>query len=682
MRIASTLKRNMAIKKTIEQNQKQLPNSDLLLTLQRTLPQYFDASGNFKLDKFESELKENNIAEARDGYRLNFVGKDYARLQTGQTSETVIVPDNDHNNLPENINSENVFITGDNLEALRHLQNAYTSKIKIIYIDPPYNTGQEFVYNDRFEFNDDKLKTALGYGDAEIERLKSIQGKSSHSAWLTFMYPRVKLAQKLLSDDGIIFVSIDDNEQANLKLLLDDILGEGNFVTTVPRIAKRTSDKGTHFRPTKDYILVYAKNINSLAEFGIEKKIDEKDYNLVESDGRKYKQSGASLYQPSLDSRPNQRYYIEAPDGTLIIPPGSIFPEIKKDGEKIKPFSNGDKVWRWSVDTYLKQKHLLIFTKGSSQNPLLDENGNQSKWNIYPKVYFEDDKGSTLHPEDVIYDFPNSQGTKEINTLDIPFSFAKPTSLIKFLLKLINDENAIILDFFAGSSTTADAVMQLNSEDGGNRKFIMVQWPEITNPDSEARKAKYNTIDEISRERIKRAAKQIKKQQEEARIKGEGQLFNSEYPQLLDLGFKHYRLIEPDVKVIDKIFDFNPNDTKLFELDMVSPFDYPLTNTKGIDTILQTWLIQDGYEFNTHLEQLLVGNYQAQYVKQSAVLYLINSGFTHEALKNLLNKIGKFELVVNTVIVYPYSFNFEQMRELKNNLKNNLDQNITIIERY
>jgi adenine-specific DNA-methyltransferase len=231
----------MAIKKTIEQNQNKLPNSDLLLTLQKTFPQYFDTTGNFKLDKFESELKENNIAEARDGYRLNFVGKDYARLQAGQGSETVFVPDNDHNNLPENINSENVFITGDNLEALRHLQNAYTSKIKIIYIDPPYNTGQEFVYNDRFEFNDDKLKTSLGYGDAEIERLKSIQGKSSHSAWLTFMYPRVKLAQKLLSDDGIIFVSIDDNEQANLKLLLDDILGEGNFVTTVPRIAKRTS---------------------------------------------------------------------------------------------------------------------------------------------------------------------------------------------------------------------------------------------------------------------------------------------------------------------------------------------------------------------------------------------------------------------------------------------------------
>jgi adenine-specific DNA-methyltransferase len=209
----------MAIKKNKEQNQNVHPNTELLQTLKSSLPQYFDSEGNFKLDKFETELKSNNISEARDGYLLSFVGKDYARLQTGQSSENVIVPDVTHNSQPENINSENIFITGDNIEALRHLQNSYIGKIKMVYIDPPYNTGKEFVYNDKFEFNDEKLKSALGYGEAEIERLKSIQGKSSHSAWLTFMYPRLKLAHKLLTDDGVIFVSIDDNEQANLKLL-------------------------------------------------------------------------------------------------------------------------------------------------------------------------------------------------------------------------------------------------------------------------------------------------------------------------------------------------------------------------------------------------------------------------------------------------------------------------------
>lgn len=659
----------MAIKKSIEQNQNVQPNTELLQTLKFTLPQYFDAKGNFKLDKFESELKENNISESRDGYRLGFVGKDYARFLTGQSSETIIIPDINHNTKSENINSNNVFITGDNLEALRHLQNAYSGKIKVIYIDPPYNTGQEFVYNDKFEFSDEKLKTALGYGDAEIERLKAIQGKSSHSAWLTFIYPRLKLAQRLLSNDGIIFVSIDDNEQANLKLLLDDIFGEGNFVATVPRVAKRTSDKGTHFRPTKDYLLVWAKNIQSLPEFGVEKKINESDYDLEESDGRKYKQSGASLYQPSLDSRPNQRYYIEAPDGSLIIPPGTVFPDEKKDGAKVKPLSNADKVWRWSDETYEKQKHLLIFTKGSAQNPLLDENGQQSKWNIYPKVFLEDDKEATLHPEDIIYDYPNSQGTKELNSLSIPFSFAKPTGLLQYIFKFIKGEDIIILDFFAGSSSTAHAVMQLNAEENSNRKYIMVQWEEPTNPESEARKNGFETIDALSRERIIRAAEKIRTD-------------NPMFADSIDLGFKHYRLIEPDVKTVNKIFEFDPNSNKLFEDDMITPFEYKPSGTNGLQTILQTWLTLDGYNFNIKVDDLKLAKYDAQYVRDNAVLYLIDKGFSKDAMKSLLNKIGKNELAINTVIVYPYSFSFEQMRELKNNLKNNIEQQITIIERY
>ncbi|MBS1632386.1 MAG: site-specific DNA-methyltransferase, partial [Bacteroidetes bacterium] len=283
-----------------------------------------------------------------------------------------------------------ILIEGDNLHALTALTFTHEGKIDVIYIDPPYNTGnKDFKYNDTFVDKEDSYR---------------------HSKWLGFMSKRLEISKRLLSDTGIIFVSIDDNEQANLKLLLDDVFGEMNFVSSVPRVAKRTSDKGTHFRPTKDYLLVYAKSIQLLPEFGVAKRINESDYDLVEADGRKYKQSGASLFQPSLDSRPNQRYYIQAPDGSLIIPPGNVFPSDKKDGAKIKPLSNSDKVWRWSVETYEKQKHLLMFTKGSAKNPLLDENGNQSKWNIYPKVYLEDDKEATLHPEDIIYDYPNSQG--------------------------------------------------------------------------------------------------------------------------------------------------------------------------------------------------------------------------------------------------------------------------------
>jgi adenine-specific DNA-methyltransferase len=206
-----------------------------------------------------------------------------------------------------------------------------------------------------------------------------------------------------------------------------------------------------------------------------------------------------------------------------------VFPEEKKDGAKVKPLSNVDKVWRWSVDTYLKQHHLLIFTEASSRNPLLDENGNQSKWNIYPKVYFDEDIEATLHPEDVIYDYPNSQATKELNELAIPFSFAKPTGLIRFLIKLLDKKDMIILDFFSGSATTAHAVMQLNAEDEGNRRFIMVQLPEATPEGSPSQEMGYPNICEIGKERIRRAGDKIK---DEAGLTGQG----------LDIGFRVLKL--------------------------------------------------------------------------------------------------------------------------------------------
>jgi adenine-specific DNA-methyltransferase len=168
--------------------------------------------------------------EASDGYQLKWLGKNYARFQSGTAPVTVIIPDTEHNAKPENAESGNIFLTGDNLEVLKHLQNAYAGSIDMIYIDPPYNTGKKFVYSDSFDFSDDKLRDMLGMTEEEIKRLHTINGRNSHSAWLTFMYPRLKLARKLLKDTGVIFISIDDNEQANLKLLCDEIFGEGNFV--------------------------------------------------------------------------------------------------------------------------------------------------------------------------------------------------------------------------------------------------------------------------------------------------------------------------------------------------------------------------------------------------------------------------------------------------------------------
>ncbi|MDR2152293.1 MAG: site-specific DNA-methyltransferase [Helicobacteraceae bacterium] len=634
-------------------NNRVLPNGALINTLKTHFQQFFDANGDFKTDKFLEELKTSNINEVRDGYKLSFIGKDYAKLQTGRASETMIAPDRAHNDKAENKNSANVFITGDNIEALRHLQNAYENKIKMIYIDPPYNTGQEFVYNDKFEFDDEKLKNALGYNDNEIARLKSIQGRSSHSAWLTFMYPRLKIAQKLLKDDGVIFVSIDDNEQANLKLLMDDIFGEGNFAALFPW-RKRTAKSDVPFGVSQDYewILCYAKTNEFTAG--------------VKGGTRKYFETADFPNRPwRLHDLTSQRSASERPNSffTMIDP---------KNGAEYA--ANPNRTWAITKDTFEKyyEQKRIIFP------------GDYDFLNISKPSfrYFKDDDAeklgeqfgymqlSTLLPKEAGL---SQDGTKDFAELfdNKIFSFPKPTALIKHLINAINhfDKNAIILDFFAGSGTTAQAVIELNAEDGGNRQFIMVQLDEPTNADSEARKAGYNTIDEIARERIKRAAQKIKS---EAGLNAQN----------LDCGFKHFRLITPDIQTIDKIIEFDPTDQSLFNDDMITPFAYPQSETNGLDTLLATWLIDDGFTFNTHIENIEFAQYTAHYVKEAAIVYLINQGFDTHALKSLLNKIGKNELCVNTIVIYPYSFSFEVMRELKTNIKTNLDNPPIILERY
>ena len=217
-------------------NEQVKPNSAFLNELKEKLPEFFTKDGSFDMDKFKTQLKDKNINELSEGYQLDFIGKDYARRQAGEMPGTVIVPDKEQNH-GEGKESKNLFFTGDNLEVLRHLQNNYQNKIDVIYIDPPYNTGSDgFVYPDSFEYSDDKLKEMFGISDDQVERLKSIQGKSSHSAWLTFMYPRLVLAKKLLSEKGIFFISIDNNEQSNLREVLIEIFGETNILTTIPVI--------------------------------------------------------------------------------------------------------------------------------------------------------------------------------------------------------------------------------------------------------------------------------------------------------------------------------------------------------------------------------------------------------------------------------------------------------------
>ncbi|MDR3048585.1 MAG: site-specific DNA-methyltransferase [Elusimicrobiota bacterium] len=625
-------------------NENKKANSDLI----ERLPEFFDKDGNFKKDKFDDEIKTNNISEIRDGYKLDFVGKDYARLQVGKASETMIVPDNSHNKLPENANSRNIFITGDNLEALRHLVNAYQNQIKIIYIDPPYNTGKEFVYRDEFEFSDEDLQNALGYSSDAVLRLKSIQGKSSHSAWLAFMYPRLKIAQKLLSDNGVIFVSIDDNEQANLKLLMDDVFGEGNFMSCMIRQEKAGAGHDSKELAIEyDYILAYSKNRLSV---DVKKEIVDVECDTKYKLEDKYVSKRGKYYLRDLDYKGSYSqsldYPIKSSNGKIVYAGGS---------------QGAPNTWRWSESKY----------KWGLENDYIVFKDEKIYIKQYQYVGNDGELRDRFIPYRALTKFLNSEGTLALSELGLEsiFSFPKPINLLKYLLKIVSDKDSIILDFFAGSATTAHAVMQLNAEDGGSRKFIMVQIDEPTNPDSEAKKSGYNTIDEIARERIKRAAKKIKKE-------NAGTLSKD-----FDFGFKHYRLANPPIETIDKIIKFNPQKELIGE-DMIKPFENKEMQTSGLDTLLITWLIDDGYRFDTEIENAVFGDYQAKYVKESQTIYLINQGWNTKALKNLLNKIGKNEIQISTIVIYPYSFGFEILRELKTNIKTNLDSPPTIIERY
>jgi adenine-specific DNA-methyltransferase len=645
------------LKAILKHNETAQPNDALLNTLKTAIPQFFDKDGNFKTDKFEDELKKNNIAEARDGYKLGFVGKDYARLQVGLKSETMIVPDKRHNDQPENANSGNVFITGDNIDALRHLVNAYENQIKLIYIDPPYNTGKEreFVYSDKFEFTDEKLKSILSYTDDEIVRLKSIQGKSSHSAWLTFMYPRLKIAQKLLKNDGVIFVSIDDNEQANLKLIMDDVFGESNFLGDIIWNSTKSVTNTALISVSHTYNLVYFKNINYFIENRYEFRLPEDGEGFENPDNDPRGDWKADPFQVG-GWRPNQQY-------TIINP---------NTGISYKP--NPDCSWKNDYEKFqeLLKDNRIIFGK-------TNESGPQRKRFIWEAQ--ERGKVAKTLWDDIETTTNGTQLIKNIFKDVVVFKNPKPVELLKRILQittsncLTTNNSPLILDFFAGSATTAHAVMQLNSEDDGNRKFIIVQLNEETNPDLEARKAGYNTIDEIARDRIRIAGEKILSDYE----REHGKQTNGWDK---DIGFKHYRLVTPDVKTLEKIIEFNPEETNLIADDMIKPFEYKKTETGGLDTILTTWLIDDGYRFDTPVEEITFGNYKAHYVREEMMLYLINMGWDTKALKEMLNQIGTNKLLVNTIVVYPYSFEFEAMREIKTNIKTSLDKLPNLIERY
>lgn len=496
----------------------QIKNKDLEL-LKTHFSHYFDKNGKFDFVKFQKELESQNIELSfeKESYGLDWLGKSYARLLASDPATTLLKADETHNQKPENVNSQNLLIKGDNLEVLKHLANAYYEKVKMIYIDPPYNTGNDgFVYNDDRKYTVEQLQELLGIDKERAKRILDFtQSKSnSHSAWLTFMYPRLYIAKQLLREDGVIFVSIDDNEVAQLRLLMDEVFGEENFVAKFDWRKKTGANDAKDIAVITESILLYAKNKHYTIEKDIwgrdERSVNKKRYKLsdefIEERGKYYLDT---LDRGGLQYSDSMNFGIEAPDGSLIFPNGRS--EFKNDGW----------IWKWNKEKikWGIENKFIEFVKS--------EKSSGSKYTIKYKVYEKvDNEGkprvrSGRAFTNLITEPINQQGNNDFSKLfdgNTYFTNPKPIGLIKYLIRTIDNDTLTVLDFFAGSGTTGDAVMQLNAEDGGNRKYILVQLPEPIDP--KKNQTAYDfvkdelkaepTIFEICKERLIRAAKKIK----------------------------------------------------------------------------------------------------------------------------------------------------------------------------
>jgi len=375
---------------------------------------------------------------------------------TGNPEDDVTMENPEQSGISSIAIPNHILIEGDNFHALTALTFTHENCIDIIYIDPPYNTGskEDFIFNDHYVDKEDAFR---------------------HSKWLSFMEKRLNIAKRLLADDGVIFCSIGDDEIAQLTMLFNEVFRDDNKLGCISRISKTAGDQGNYFSSSKDYILVYTKNKGQLANFKDDVDIDL--FKKVETSGARkgeYYRDDVAFYQATLGVRPNLRYFVECPDGSLVIPPGNVFPIEKKDAAKVIPQSDNDKVWRWSADKYLAEKHLIVF-KQTKQSPCLDENGNKSKWNLYTKSYLNDRSEKGASPRDYLDQFINRKGADFIKQYDIDFSYSKPFELIQHLIKITNKPNDIkVLDFFAGSGTTLHSVLSLNASDKGQRTCILV----------------------------------------------------------------------------------------------------------------------------------------------------------------------------------------------------------------
>jgi len=566
-----------------------------------------DEKGNIiraiDFEMLRQELSGEIVEGSKERYQLTWPGKKEALVLANTPTDKTLRPVKEESFDWEH--TQNIFIEGDNLEALKLLQESYLNKIKFIYIDPPYNTGNDFIYKDKFVMDKTQYAKKSGQIDQEGNKLVQITEYHGryHSDWLSMIYPRLKLARNLLSEDGVILISIDDNEVHNLRKICDEIFGERNFVTNfIWRKSKGSGNDSKYLMVETEYILLYAKNIEHLkfnnrlvdldnGKYAYKDEYFEErgGYNLEKLD------RGSKGYVESLD------FGIEAPDGTLVFP----------NNRKAK-FNDG---WRWvwsksKVEWGLKNGY-IVFKKGSD-----------NQWNVYYKNYAKvDNEGkpivrTKLYKNHIGFEetILNIQANREMKRLfgNAYFSYPKPTSLIKYLISMFHLENEIILDFFAGSGTTAHAVMQLNAEDGGNRRYIMVQLPEPCNEASEAHKGRYNNIADIAKDRIRLAGEKIRE----------------ETGADIDYGFRVYKVDSSNMKDVyyapDKL-----SQATLDELESNIKED-----RSGLDLLIQV-MLETGLELSLPIETKMISSKEVHFVAGNLLVACFDENVDEELIRQI-----------------------------------------------
>lgn len=556
-----------------------------------------DDDGNIKkaidFEKLKQELSKE-IVKGEESYDFTWVGKSQAVIEANTPTTKTLRPCK-----AESVNWEstgNIYIEGDNLDVLKLLQETYLNKIKMIYIDPPYNTGHDFIYNDNFEIDREEYEQQLNLRDEQGKKQFKENNDSNprfHSDWCSMIYSRLKIARNLLTDDGVIFISIDDNEVDNLKKICDEIFGEDNFMCNF--IWEKTvnpNSTGNNIGISHEYILCYSKQETSLNLLPLTKEDIEKYTGKDEFFSTKggYKLVGLNKTGTLSDKRPNLEYDIIAPDGTVIKPQPR---------------------WRWSKAT---------FEKGIAENRVLFSNNN-GKWTVYYKQYMnEDNYGNIVNRGNLVKTILSNvgrttNGTNELSQIigKAIFDFPKPSSLIIHLLKTATKNNCFILDFFSGSATTAHAVMQLNAEDGGNRKFIMVQLPEQCDEKSEAYKAGYKNICEIGKERIRRAGKKIV---EETGKKD------------LDIGFRVFKIDDINFKEVH----FSPKD---FNQDFLTQLEDNIKEDRNSEDLLFSCMLNWGLELSLPHRIEKIDNNEIHIVNENELIACFDKNISENVVKKI-----------------------------------------------